>query len=501
MIAGAGPVGLLLAAELRLGGADVLVLEKLAAPSVEPRASTLHARTMELFALRGILARLGAPPPRELAGHFGGVPLDFSQLPTSYPGLWKVPQSRVAAILEEWARELGARVRREHEVVEIQTADDEVRALVRTPSGSTWLSASYLVGCDGEDSTVRRLAGFGFPGTAATRRMLRADVLGIDIPDRRFEQRPGGLVTAATRSGVTRVMVYEIGAQTAPRPGFHDVRDAWLRVTGEDIGAGKPIWVGVFENASQQADRYLNGRILLAGDAAHRQMPVGGQALNLGLQDAFNLGWKLAAQVAGRAPAGLLRSYHQERHPIGRDVLGNITAQSLLLLGGGEVEPLRVLLREQLELPAVRGHLLGMVSGLNVRYGTDADPVIGARLACDEVGPALPAGTRALPEPLEPLRRAHGVLLDFSADAARLEWLRSLVAPRKSQLDVAAAVATPGSVLAGRDALLVRPDGYVAWAGGGDAGLRAALDQWFGIEDSAIAGQMRGAARDAYGPR
>lgn len=483
IIVGGGPVGLLLAVELRLGGAGVLVLEKLAAQTGESRASTLHARTMELLALRGLVTALGAPPT-ELTGHYGGVPLDYSGQRSAYQGMWKVPQALVEAVLAERARELGAEVRREHEVVGVEMDGGHVRVHAATPEGVTRLTASYLVGCDGQDSTVRRLGGFSLTGTAATRRMLRADVLGIDIRDRRFERLPRGLAIASTRSGVTRVMVHEAGrpaARVVPQPAFEDVAGAWLRVTGENISAGRPVWVNSFDNASYQADRYIKGRILLAGDAAHQQMPVGGQALNLGLQDAFNLGWKLAAQVAGHAPAGLLETYHEERHAVGRAVLGNITAQSMLLLGGGEVEPLRALLREQMELPEVRDWLAGMVSGLDVRYGADADPLVGTRLPHDEVGrPAALARLPGVPEPLAPLRAARGVLLDLSSDEKRGAMLRGMAPRWAGRVAMAAGAARPGSTVGGRDALLVRPDGYLAWAGGADACLAAALSRWFG---------------------
>jgi oxygenase/bifunctional oxygenase/reductase len=482
VIAGAGPVGLMLAAELRLGGAQVLVLERLAAPTTQSRASTLHARTMELFEQRGLLSALGGPP-RELTGHYGGVALDHSGQRTAFPGLWKVPQAQVEVLLGAWARRLGAEVRRGHEVrgvaaVEDRGADAGVRIEVATPVGATALTAQYLVGCDGEDSAVRRLAGFGFSGAAASRRLLRADVAGITVRDRRFERLPNGLAIAATRSGVTRVMVHAAGLPdppTAAQPGFDDVVRAWKHVTGEDISAGTPIWVNGFDDANLQADRYRIGRVLLAGDAAHRQLPVGGQALNLGLQDAANLGWKLAAEVVGCAPAGLLDTYHEERHAAGRAVLGNIAAQTLLLLGGAEVEPLRDLLRELLALPEVRDRLAGAVSGLDLRYGADGDPLVGARLPLAELDPAAGAA-----QVRGPLRRGRGVLADLSGDPARGRRLVALAARWGARVEAASAGARPGSPLAAADTLLVRPDGYLAWAGDARSDPRPALEHWFG---------------------
>ncbi|NBH05749.1 FAD-dependent monooxygenase, partial [Amycolatopsis sp. SID8362] len=360
VVAGAGPVGLLLAGELRLGGADVVVVDRLAEPTTESRASTLHARTMELFDQRGLLAPLGAPP-NDPAGHFGGIRMSLAGLPSPYPGQWKVPQTRTEAVLEEWARGLGADVRRGHELTGLTDHGDHVEVELATPAGPARLRAAYLAGCDGERSTVAGLAGFAFSGERADKEMLRADVAGIDIPDRRFERFPAGLAVAGRRpDGVTRVMVHEFGRPVGNRggePEFAEVAQVWRRVTGEDIGGGTPLWVNAFDNTSRQAARYRLGRVFLAGDAAHAQMPVGGQALNLGLQDAVNLGWKLAAAVAGWAPAGLLGSYHAERHPVGARVLANIRAQALVLLGGGEVEPVRGVFAELLGYEAVRARL------------------------------------------------------------------------------------------------------------------------------------------------
>ncbi|WP_181808220.1 FAD-dependent monooxygenase, partial [Streptomyces shenzhenensis] len=389
LVVGAGPVGLMLAGELRLGGADVTVLERLAAPTTESRASTLHARTMELLRQRGLLDGPGGlsdpePPPNEPRGHFGGLPLDLT-LPSSHPGQWKVPQTRTEELLGAWAARLGARVLRGHEVLELAQEPDRVRLLAEHDGFRREFTARYVVGCDGEQSAVRRLAGIPFPGDDAGRELIRADVDGIDIPNRRFQRLPNGLAIAARRGdGVTRVMVHRFG--TPPRTArisFADIVAAWRDVTGEDIAHGTPLWVNSFGDASRQAERYRAGRVLLAGDAAHQQMPIGGQALNLGLQDAVNLGWKLAATVLGRAPAGLLDTYHDERHAVGRRVLSNIRAQARLLLGGPEVESLRSVVGELTSYEKVRAHLAGMISGLDVRYGAaegDEDTLIGSRL-------------------------------------------------------------------------------------------------------------------------
>lgn len=260
IVVGAGPVGLLLAGELRLAGADVVVLDRLAAPTTESRASTLHARTMEILDSRGLLDALGDVPGEE-AGHFGGIPFGLG-LPGPHPGQWKVPQARLEELLGQWAADLGADVRRGHELTGLSDTGDGVLAEVRGPDGTALaFRAAYAVGCDGEDSAVRRLGGFEFPGTDAGRELLRADVTGIDVPARRFERLEGGLVVAARRpDGVTRVMVHEFGAR--PRgaaPSFEEVADTWKRITGEDIGAGTPLWVNSFGDASRQAARYRRG--------------------------------------------------------------------------------------------------------------------------------------------------------------------------------------------------------------------------------------------------
>ncbi|MFJ6937470.1 SDR family oxidoreductase [Streptomyces sp. NPDC101132] len=477
IVVGAGPVGLMLAGELRLGGADVTVLETRDAPTTESRASTLHARTMELLDQRGLLDGLGTPP-HEPMGHFGGVPLSLD-LPSPHPGQWKVPQIRTEELLGAWATGLGADLRRGHEVTDLAQHPDHVTVEARGPGGPVRLTARYVVGCDGERSAVRRLSGFEFPGHDAERELIRADVDGVEIPNRRFQRLPGGLAIAARRGdGVTRVMVHEFGRAARERsaePAFAEIAEAWRNVTGEDITAGTPLWVNAFGDASRHAGRYRDRRVLLAGDAAHQQMPIGGQALNLGLQDAVNLGWKLAATVLGRAAPGLLDSYHHERHEVGRRVLGNISAQARLLLGGPEVESLRSVFGELIGYERVRAHLAGMISGLDIRYGAGpgAHPLTGARLPYAELAGAAAPGTV-----LGPLRAGRGVLLVFPGPGAAA--LAGAAGSWSGALDTVTVPAAPeGGDLVGVPALLVRPDGYVAWAGGDPAGLAAALDRLF----------------------
>ncbi|EIV96258.1 SDR family oxidoreductase [Frankia sp. QA3] len=386
-VVGAGPVGLLLAGELRAAGARVTVLERLTEPTTESRASTLHARTMELLAARGLLERLGPPPPGG-PGHFGGIPLDLTAADPDHPyaGQWKCPQSTLERVLGEWSRELGARLLRGHRVVGLAQRAGHVEVeVVRSDGTRVRGRAAYLVGCDGERSAVRGLAGFALAGQDAGREMLRADVAGIDIPNRRFERHPGGMATAARwPDGTTRVMVHLHGQRPDPRsrpPGFDEVVAAWATVTGEDISHGTPVWLNAFDDTSRQVTRYRRGRVLLAGDAAHLQMPVGGQALNLGLQDAADLGVKLAGRVLGRAGEDVLDSYHDSRHPVGARTLTNIRAQSFLLLGGPEVEPLRSTFGGLIGNGSVRRHLARMISGLDVPAPTVATATAGPAAA------------------------------------------------------------------------------------------------------------------------
>ncbi|MBP0452328.1 FAD-dependent monooxygenase [Kitasatospora sp. RG8] len=373
IVVGAGPVGLLLAGELRLAGVRVTVLEQLTEPATESRASTLHTRTMEILAGHGLLERLG-PLPGGGPGHFGGLPLDLAEAAPGhrYAGQWKCPQAHLEAVLYDWATELGARVRRGHVVTGLRSRADRVEAgFIALGSKPAVLTASYLVGCDGEQSTVRQLAGFEMDGEDGALEMLRADLAGIDVPNRRFERHPHGLATAFRwPDGTTRVMVHVHGSRPGRRtgaPGLDEVVAAWATVTGEDIGAGTPVWLNAFDNTGRQATRYVKGRILLAGDAAHVQMPVGGQALNLGLQDAADLGRKLAEEVARPAAAGgagPLDSYHETRRRIGAATLTNIQAQARLLLGGPEVDGLRSVFGELLEIGSARRHLARAISGL-----------------------------------------------------------------------------------------------------------------------------------------
>ncbi|MFF2194366.1 FAD-dependent monooxygenase [Streptomyces sp. NPDC058157] len=479
IVVGAGPAGLMLAGELRLAGVAVIVLERLERRTGESRGLGFTTRTLETFDQRGILARFG-DIERSTLGHFGGLPLDFGVLDGACQAAKTVPQSVTETHLEEWAAGLGADIRRGHEVLSVHDDGEGVDVAVRGPDGERTLRAAWLVGCDGGRSTVRKAAGFDFPGTPATMEMFLADLKGIELKPRMIgETLPGGMVMVGPLpGGTTRIVVCERG--TPPRrrespPSFDEVAAAWQRLTGEDISAAEPVWVSAFGDAARQVTEYRRGRVLLAGDAAHIHLPAGGQGMNTGIQDAFNLGWKLASVVHGRAPLGLLDTYHTERHAVGRRLLMNTRAQGLLFLSGAEVQPLRDSLKELMAYEDVARHLAAMVTGLEITYevGKGSHPLLGRRMPHLELAAA--DGTTSSTALLRPGR---GVLLDL-ADNPRLRGRAAAWAERVDTVTARPRGAADG--LHDTTALLIRPDGYVAWAApGSHHDLPMALDRWFG---------------------
>ncbi|MFI9723668.1 FAD-dependent monooxygenase [Streptomyces sp. NPDC052396] len=483
IVAGAGPAGLTLAAELRLAGVDVIVLERLPEPTGESRGLGFTTRTMEVFDQRGLLPRLGEMGTSN-AGHFGGVPVDFGVLDSVHQAAKTVPQSVTEAMLEGWARELGADIRRGHELLAFRDTGEGVEADVRGPDGAEFqLSAPYLVGCDGGRSTVRKAAGFDFPGTAATMEMFLADIRGVELKPRLIgETLPGGMVMAGPLGdgGWTRIIVCEHGAEPRRRtepPAYQEVAAAWERITGIDISHAEAGWVSAFGDATRQVTEYRRGRVLLAGDSAHIHLPAGGQGMNTGIQDAVNLGWKLAAVVRGTAHPGLLDTYHGERFPVGERLMLNTKAQGLLFLSGPEIQPLRDVLAELIRYEDVSRHLAGMVSGLEIRYevGPGTHPLLGLRMPHLEL-----VGEQGKTSSTQLLHPARGVLLDLE-DNARL---RNRAAGWSDRIDIVTAAPhglTEDSPLWGTSAVLVRPDGHVAWAApGSHHDLPMALDRWFG---------------------
>ncbi|MBD0707906.1 MULTISPECIES: FAD-dependent monooxygenase [unclassified Streptomyces] len=489
IVIGAGPTGLMLAGELRLGGVGVVVAEALERPTGQSRGLGFTARALESFDQRGLVPRFGGLETSPM-GHFGGVVFDYTVLEDAHFGARGIPQSTTEAVLEEWAGELGADIRRGLEFHALEQDDDGVVAILTDPDGVRHrLRGRYLVGADGGRSAVREAGGFDFPGISATRGMYLADVVGCAVEPRPLGERlPGGMVMAAPLAeGVDRVIVCEDGTPPADRsenPEFAEVAAAWQRLTGEDISGGGAAWVSSFTDATRQATAYRRGRVLLAGDAAHVHLPAGGQGLSTGVQDAVNLGWKLAATIRGHAPEGLLDTYHEERHAVGGRLLSNTRAQGTVFLGGPESQPFRDLFAELIEYDEVKRHLAGSVSHLDVRYGPGAGAagpwltehrLTGRRLPPREL--ETPAGPVRTPELLH---SAQGLLLDLTGDAV----LRATADRWKDRVDTVTGIPREANAFGGAAALLVRPDGYVAWAGADTPGLTTALRRWFGAPGS-----------------
>ena len=474
IVVGAGPVGLMMAGELRLGGVDVVVYEKLPAPPGESRGASLTRRAVECFDQRGLLGRLGETEPAD--SHFGGVPIDLSMFSEDHAGARGVSQYRTERMLEGWATELGVPIRRGYEVTGFRETPDGVVVAFDGPEGPGEDTARYLIGCDGGRSLIRKLAGIDFPGPEPTRGFYSADVTGIETRRRRTgENLPGGSMVMAMdlENGVTRVVVHERGMAPRDRESlkFTDLADAWQRLTGESIHHGQCRWMSSFTDASRVAAEYRRGRVFLAGDAAHVQPPAMAQGLSVGVQDAVNLGWKLAATIHGWAPAGLLDSYHAERHPIGQQLARNARAAIELRLTGEEMDPVRSVLSELVTYQDAAGHLAGMMSGLGIRYdvGPGDHPLLGRRMPPD-LELTRPDGSHTRIADL--LRPARGVLITTSDTAAQLAvgWADRI------QIITGAWATDPDL-----HTVLIRPDGYVAWtAPGADSDLADALTHWFG---------------------
>lgn len=466
IVAGAGPAGLLLAGELGLAGVTTLVLDRLPRRTGRSKALNLQPRSAEILDLRGLLdPLLDRATDRLPAGHFAGlsVPLDYSSLDTRHPYQIGIPQARVEAALDDRLTRHAVPVLREHMLTGVDQDADGVTVTAAGPGGEVRLRARYLAGCDGGRSTVRKLLDVPFPGRDPRMSAVVADVELTDpagtvpaewsLPS--LDARDGGVATVLPLDdGVHRMLFAGPEQQAADRaaPVTEDEVRRALEHAYEDGPRLRRIrWASRFTDASRQAERYRTGRVLLAGDAAHIHSPTGGQGLNLGLQDAFNLGWKLAAQVRGTAPDGLLDSYHDERHPVAARVLANTRAQGVLMVPDGDVTALRGVLTDLLALPDTNRHLAGMISGLDIRYappdGT-GHPLLGRRM------PDLDLRTPDGPTRFSRLMHTgRGLYLTFGTpDPAAGSY---------PHIDHVTARPTGHPGLDGAESLLIRPDGHI----------------------------------------
>ncbi|CAJ61212.1 MULTISPECIES: FAD-dependent monooxygenase [Frankia] len=507
VIAGAGPTGLMLACELRLAGVDVVLLDRLAGRTGESRAGGMHSRTLEVLDQRGVLDRFLEAGEVQSVGHFSGLWLDFDASESRYAQPLMVLQSVIERLLEEWAAELGVRVRWSSEVCGFREDSDGVTVEWGTaPAAPTTLRARYLVGCDGGRSAVRKLAGIEFPGTPATMTALLGDVELPDLPeDYIFMRRcEGGHFSAiAFEAGWYRVITseYDRVAENGEPATFEQLRESLIRLAGTDYGMRAPRWISRFSDAARQAAQYRKGRALLAGDAAHIHYPAGGQGLNIGVQDAVNLGWKLASVVRGGAPSELLDSYHAERHPVAERVLRNTRAQSALARPGPQMDALRDVFSSLIVFDDVNRQLSGMLTALDVRYPVGGGhPLAGLRVPDADLKTSEGETSVHLL-----LHAARGVLLDLQGSAelaaAAHGWADRVDLVEARSEDAFWPVPVVGEISAPA-ALLIRPDGHVAWvAGAGDAAdlaaLRTALHTWFGPARSGVAaaGPGRGPGR------
>jgi 3-(3-hydroxy-phenyl)propionate hydroxylase len=477
VIAGGGPTGQMLAGELALAGIDVVIVERRARRDVDgSRAGGLHSRTIEVLDQRGIAERfLSAGHVAQVQG-FAGIPLDISDFPTRHNyglALW---QSRFEPILAGWVGELGVPILRGREVV--GCAQDDTGVDVEL-SGDTSLRAEYLVGCDGGRSLIRKAAGIDFPGLDPSTSWMIAEVEMDEEPELGMRREGGGIgpVNRLEGGGPFRVVLTERHVEHTGDPSMGELREALVAVYGTDYGLRSAHWISRFTDMARQAASYRHGRVLLAGDAAHVHPPQGGQGLNTGVQDAVNLGWKLAQVVNKSSPESLLDTYHAERHPVGARVLHNTMAQVALSRPGDRHQALRDTMTELLSMDEPRRRIAAMLSGLDIRYDLgDGHPLLGRRM------PDLDLHTADGPTRVFTLLHdARPVLLnlgepggfDISPWANRVR----LVDARHDgmwKLPVLGEIAAPPAVV-------IRPDGHVVWAGDlTDPELPQALATWFG---------------------
>ncbi|WP_243795702.1 rifampin monooxygenase [Saccharopolyspora gloriosae] len=469
IVVGGGPTGLMLAGELRLHGLDVLVLEREATPVQQVRALGLHARSIEVLDQRGLLERFLEVGEKVVAGgFFAGIAKSWPQrLDSAHSYVLAIPQRATERLLTEHATELGVDIRRGRELVGLTRHDHQVSAEL---ADGALLQSRYLVGCDGGRSTVRKLLGVDFSGEPARTETLLGEVevttsqeeLTAVIAEVRATHARFGAMPLD--NGIFRFIVPAKGVSEdrAAPPTIDELRRRVRDFAGTDFGMHSPRSTSRFSDATRLAERYRTGRVLLAGDAAHVHPPTGGQGLNLGVQDAFNLGWKLAAEITGWAPQGLLDTYEAERRPVAAAVLDNTRAQSELLSTEPGPRAVRGLLAELMEFEEVNRYLIEKITAISVRYDFgEGHPLLGRRLRDVE----LKRGRL-----YELMHGGRGLLLDQTGELSTQGWADRVdhVVDVSEELDV--------------PAVLLRPDGHVAWTGDDQRSLRGELARWFGSD-------------------
>ncbi|GAB2448818.1 rifampin monooxygenase [Nocardia tengchongensis] len=467
IIVGAGPTGLMLAAELRLQGVEAVVIERDPEPTKVVRAMGMHARTIEILDQRGIADRFLALGAQHDASRFfaGIAPPNPVRLDTSFPFVLGLQQPITDRLLAEHAVELGVEFRRGCAVTGLTQDADGVTADL---SDGTRLRARYLVGCDGGRSPVRKMLGVAFPGEPARIETLlgeveltapQEEVMAVVMEVHKTHKRFGAVPLG---DGVFRIGAPAEGVaeDSDIPPALEDLKRQFRALAGTDFGAHSPRWLSRFGDATRLADHYRVGRVFLAGDAAHVHPPTGGQGLNLGVQDAFNLGWKLAAAVNGWAPADLLDTYESERRPVAADVLDNTRVQTELSLLDPGPQAMRRLLTQLMNFEDVHRFLVEKVTALDIRYDFASDNDLIGRRQRD-----IPLKDGRL---YEHLHQGRGLLLDRTGDLSVAGWSNRV----DHVVDVTEQIPAP--------AILLRPDGHIAWAGTDQQDLLAALPRWFG---------------------
>jgi 2-polyprenyl-6-methoxyphenol hydroxylase-like FAD-dependent oxidoreductase len=477
VIAGGGPTGLMLAGELALARIDVAIFERRASQDLAgSRAGGLHSRTIEVLDQRGIADRFLSQGRVAQVGAFATAPLDISDFPTRHNyglALW---QNHIERILAAWVDELAVPIHRGREVTGF--AQDDTGVDVELSDGRS-LRAKYLVGCDGGRSLIRKKAGIEFPGWDPSVSYLIAEVAMTGEPEWGIRHGDKGIYgLAKLEDGKrARVVLCEQHVRQGDEPTLDDLREALIAVYGTDYGVHDITWLSRFTDMTRQAASYRERRVLLAGDAAHVHSPAGGQGLNIGVQDAVNLGWKLAQVVSGTSPESLLDTYQAERHPIGARVLKTTMAQTAINRGDERTKALRETMSELLSMDEPRKRYAAMMSGLDIRYdlGT-GHPLLGRRMPdLDLVTAQGPRRVFTLLHDGRPvlLHLGEPGAFDITPWADRVRLIDAQYAGAW-ELPVLGAVSAPTAVL-------IRPDGHVAWVGDGmDQGLRDALTTWFG---------------------